>query len=87
MGFFMVDVKTENQPWHEVFRRAGNQGNHWHEGFVELSVSFFLCLTFSFPSSFSFPCNIQVSIFKFLLLYIRNKATQLTLSAIIGLMH
>lgn len=65
MGFFMVDVKTENQPWHEVFRRAGNQGNHWHKGFVELSVSvfplpyFLISVLFFFSLQYS-SFNIQV---------------------------
>ena len=43
MGTLLVEVKTVDKTWFAVFWKAGNQGNTWHEGKVDLSVS---CLNF-----------------------------------------
>ena len=38
MGTLSVDIKTVDKTWFMVFRKAGDQGNTWHQGAVDLSV-------------------------------------------------
>ncbi|PFX20514.1 Thrombospondin-3b [Stylophora pistillata] len=38
MGSLAVEVKTVDQTWFMVFRKAGDQGNIWHRGTIDLSV-------------------------------------------------
>ena len=38
MGSLLVEVKTVDKTWFAVFWKAGNQGNKWHQGNVDLSV-------------------------------------------------
>ena len=38
MGSLLVEVKTVHKTWFAVFWKAGNQGNKWHQGNVDLSV-------------------------------------------------
>lgn len=38
MGSLAVEVKTVDQTWFMVFRKAGDQGNIWHQGTIDLSV-------------------------------------------------
>lgn len=47
MGSLLVEVKTVQKTWFAVFWKAGNQGNQWHQGNVDLSVRsrFFLSWT------------------------------------------
>ena len=48
MGSLLVEVKAVHKKWFAVFWKAGNQGNQWHQGNVDLSVSshfFFLSWT------------------------------------------
>jgi len=39
MGTLLVEVKTVDKTWFAVFWKAGNQGDKWHQGNVDLSVS------------------------------------------------
>lgn len=47
MGTLLVEVKTVDKTWFAVFWKAGNQGDTWHEGNVDLSVSCLNVLDFS----------------------------------------
>ena len=38
MGSLAVEVKTVDQTWFMVFRKAGDQGDIWHQGTIDLSV-------------------------------------------------
>lgn len=38
MGSLAVEVKTVDQTWFMVFRKAGDQGNIWHQGTIDLSA-------------------------------------------------
>ena len=38
MGTLLVEVKTVDKTWFAVFWKAGNQGDKWHQGNVDLSV-------------------------------------------------
>ena len=38
MGTLSVEIKTVRKTWFMVFRKAGDQGNTWHQGTVDLSV-------------------------------------------------
>ena len=38
MGTLSVELKTVDKIWFMVFRKAGDQGNTWHQGTVDLSV-------------------------------------------------
>lgn len=38
MGTLSVEMKTVDKIWFMVFRKAGDQGNTWHQGTVDLSV-------------------------------------------------
>lgn len=39
MGTLTVEVKTVDKTWFAVFHKGGNQGDTWHQGNVDLSVS------------------------------------------------
>lgn len=39
MGTLTVEVKTVDKTWFAVFHKGGDQGNTWHQGSVDLSVS------------------------------------------------
>ena len=39
MGTLTVEVKTVDKTWFAVFHKGGDQGNTWHQGNVDLSVS------------------------------------------------
>ena len=39
MGTLTVEVKTVDKTWFAVFHKGGNQGDKWHHGNVDLSVS------------------------------------------------
>lgn len=38
MGTLSVEIKTVDKMWFMVFRKAGDQGNTWYQGTVDLSV-------------------------------------------------
>jgi len=38
MGTLSVEIKTVDKTWFMVFWRAGDQGNRWNQGTVDLSV-------------------------------------------------
>ena len=38
MGTLLVEVKTVDKTWFAVFWKAGDQGDKWHQGHVDLSV-------------------------------------------------
>ena len=38
MGTLLVEVKTVAKTWFAVFWKAGDQGDQWHQGHVDLSV-------------------------------------------------
>jgi len=38
MGTLLVEVKTVDKTWFAVFWKAGDQGDQWHQGHVDLSV-------------------------------------------------
>ncbi|XP_020606747.1 MAM and LDL-receptor class A domain-containing protein 1-like [Orbicella faveolata] len=38
MGTLSVEIKTVDKTWFMVFWKAGDQGNTWHQGTVDLSV-------------------------------------------------
>lgn len=40
MGTLLVEVKTVDKTWFAVFWKAGDQGNQWHQGHVDLSVRY-----------------------------------------------
>ena len=40
MGSLMVEVKQGIESWQTVFYVEGNQGDEWHQAFVDLAVSF-----------------------------------------------
>ena len=39
MGSMMVDVKQGTESWRTVFYVEGDQGDEWHEAFIDLAVS------------------------------------------------
>ena len=39
MGTLTVEVKTVDKTWFAVFHKGGDQGDTWHQGNVDLSVS------------------------------------------------
>ena len=39
MGTLTVEVKTVDKTWFAVFHKGGDQGDKWHQGHVDLSVS------------------------------------------------
>ena len=39
MGTLTVEVKTVDKTWFAVFHKGGDQGDKWHHGNVDLSVS------------------------------------------------
>lgn len=39
MGTLLVEVKTVDKTWFAVFWKAGDQGDKWYQGYVDLSVS------------------------------------------------
>ena len=40
MGTLLVEVKTVDKTWFAVFWKAGDQGDQWHQGHVDLSVRY-----------------------------------------------
>ena len=38
VGTLSVEIKTVDKTWFIVFWKAGDQGNTWHQGTVDLSV-------------------------------------------------
>ena len=65
MGTLTVEVKTVDKTWFAVFHKGGDQGDKWHHGNVDLSVSLkhfimsriIFMLQYVSPSKNTFPQN------------------------------
>ena len=63
MGTLTVEVKTVDKTWFAVFHKGGDQGDTWHQGHVDLSVSLWhfimsgitFMLQYVSPSKNTFP--------------------------------